>query len=469
MTRDPLTQLAIRHGTDKWGEHFYTPHYHALFADRRQRPLTVLEIGVGGYANRHCGGLSLLMWRDYFPHGRIIGFDLAEKALPAQERITLVRGDQSDPEHLARLAADHGPFDIIIDDGSHRSGHVIASFEHLFPHLAPDGIYVVEDTQTAYMPSFGGSWPGTPETSSMRYFMELANGLNHREITRFWPEVAAHPFAARISEMRFLHNLVVLFRGDNTAPSNQGPMQGDPRLAEAIDTVRADTGLCPVLRAASLSALHTSPAEACAALPKDLAGRIAGAEAAELAPHAEVLARFGQMARQGGAQALARAAAARLHDLFPDNAEFTLHAMALAESAAAAAAVFDRFAGAALGSGHRALPLRDYHALAEQMEARPGRTARRAVLRICAEGLRHHPDNNALRVLSARAHLDLDAPDAALAALENNSGGKFGVAEVVALTRRAVEALRAPPPPAPARPRPDRPKAARATTGRRRR
>jgi hypothetical protein len=25
---DPLTRLAIKHGTDKWGPHFYTPVYH---------------------------------------------------------------------------------------------------------------------------------------------------------------------------------------------------------------------------------------------------------------------------------------------------------------------------------------------------------------------------------------------------------------------------------------------------------
>jgi hypothetical protein len=35
---DPLTRLAIRHGTDKWGPHFYTPVYHELFAPLRDRP-----------------------------------------------------------------------------------------------------------------------------------------------------------------------------------------------------------------------------------------------------------------------------------------------------------------------------------------------------------------------------------------------------------------------------------------------
>ncbi|MBV8508817.1 MAG: hypothetical protein JO289_01505, partial [Xanthobacteraceae bacterium] len=36
---DPLTRLAIRHGTDKWGPHFYTPIYHELLAPLRDRPV----------------------------------------------------------------------------------------------------------------------------------------------------------------------------------------------------------------------------------------------------------------------------------------------------------------------------------------------------------------------------------------------------------------------------------------------
>ena len=47
--------------------------------------------------------------------------------------------------------------DIIIDDGSHLNRHVVKSFQVLFPLLADDGIYVAEDTQTAYWPGEGGS------------------------------------------------------------------------------------------------------------------------------------------------------------------------------------------------------------------------------------------------------------------------------------------------------------------------
>jgi hypothetical protein len=48
-------------------------------------------------------------------------------------------------------------FDIIIDDGSHVNEHVITTFEYLLPILNNEGLYVIEDTQTAYWPEYGGS------------------------------------------------------------------------------------------------------------------------------------------------------------------------------------------------------------------------------------------------------------------------------------------------------------------------
>ena len=44
----------------------------------------------------------------------------------------------------------HGPFEIIIDDGSHFWGDVIVSFIFLFPLLKQGGIYVIEDLHSSY-------------------------------------------------------------------------------------------------------------------------------------------------------------------------------------------------------------------------------------------------------------------------------------------------------------------------------
>src|SRR5882762_3410482 len=84
---DALTRLAIKHGTDKWGQHFYTPVYHSLFAHLRDKPIRLLEIGVGGYNFPKVGGASLSMWADYFPQGHILGIDIVEKKLSLGPRI----------------------------------------------------------------------------------------------------------------------------------------------------------------------------------------------------------------------------------------------------------------------------------------------------------------------------------------------------------------------------------------------
>src|SRR5205807_644190 len=88
---DPLTRFAIRRGTDKWGLHFYTPVYHALFRRMRQKPVRLLEIGIGGYGFKKIGGASLAMWADYFPNGQITGFDIEAKELDLGPRVTLRR------------------------------------------------------------------------------------------------------------------------------------------------------------------------------------------------------------------------------------------------------------------------------------------------------------------------------------------------------------------------------------------
>src|SRR5262245_10917439 len=141
---DPLTVLAIKHGTDKWGPHFYTPVYHSLFAHLREKPIRLLEVGIGGYGSTTVGGASLAMWAEYFPQGHIVGIDVSPKRLALDARVTTLVGSQDDPAFLARVSDEHGRFDIIIDDGSHVPQHVAATFHILFPRLADGGLYVIE-------------------------------------------------------------------------------------------------------------------------------------------------------------------------------------------------------------------------------------------------------------------------------------------------------------------------------------
>ena len=240
---DPLTALAIRHGTDKWGAHFYTPIYHATFAHLRHKPVRLLEIGVGGYEFRRDGGASLSMWADYFPRGRIVGIDVAEKKLDLGPRVTIVRGSQTDAEFLARVTAEHGPFDIIIDDGSHVPSHVVASFKALFPALAGDGLYVIEDVQTAFWPKYGGS----PRTGGDTFALaqSILQALNHAEVRLAAPDWQPPPVASTVRAFRAYHNLFIIEKGDNTEPSSLRLDRDEPHVARAIAAIEREVARAP--------------------------------------------------------------------------------------------------------------------------------------------------------------------------------------------------------------------------------
>lgn len=149
-----LCELADKHQTDKGGRsttyggvpgdtcHNYTPAYHAMFGHRRDSVRRVLEVGVNA-------GSSLRMWEEYFPAAQIVGLDIRREVLFSAGRIECHYADQSSRNSLlaAVAAAGGGPFDLIIDDGSHDDAHQITTTEALLPLLAADGVLVIEDIQ----------------------------------------------------------------------------------------------------------------------------------------------------------------------------------------------------------------------------------------------------------------------------------------------------------------------------------
>ena len=195
-TLDPLARI---YGTDKSSSfHGYTKLYEAHLGPRRHGVRCLLEIGIGGttplagYETAE-GGQSLRMWQDYFPNARIVGVDIAAKAVRGP-RISTEQGSQSDPAFLADVAARHGPFDVVIDDGSHLGPDVRTTFDALFGHLVPGGIYVIEDLATAYATwdGFCGGPPGTPGTQ-----MELLKELTDHVLRRYWDrDGTSRPVAA---------------------------------------------------------------------------------------------------------------------------------------------------------------------------------------------------------------------------------------------------------------------------------
>jgi len=220
-----LSRLARLFGTDKEASHFYTQHYHQHFKALRLKPVNVLEIGIGGYDDPNQGGQSLRMWKAYFPKGRINGIDLYDKRPHEQTRIRTFAGSQVDEPFLKQVIAEIGTPDIIIDDGSHRSEHIVASFKILFPLLAPNGIYAVEDLQTSYwgagstvIDDWGGSSDLNAPHTSMNFLKSLIDSLNYEEFTQegYTPSY----FDRHIIAMHFYHNLAFIQKGMNNEGSN---------------------------------------------------------------------------------------------------------------------------------------------------------------------------------------------------------------------------------------------------------
>jgi 23S rRNA U2552 (ribose-2'-O)-methylase RlmE/FtsJ len=131
----------------KW-LHYLEIYDHHFAPFRKLASVRVLEIGVS-----HGGFLEIL--RKYFGERAILfGIDIDPKCAALDGNGINIRiGSQADPSFLNSVIDEMGGVDLIIDDGSHIAQHQNASLEILFPRLAVGGVFIVEDTHTAY-------WPG---------------------------------------------------------------------------------------------------------------------------------------------------------------------------------------------------------------------------------------------------------------------------------------------------------------------
>lgn len=112
----------------------------------------MLEIGV-------YQGASLSMWRNYLhSESVIVGIDIDSACSRFDDPVHRVHvriGSQDDAAFLDSVCKELGPFDVILDDGSHLSAHMIASFNYLFlPALTERGLYIAEDTHTNFWSTY---------------------------------------------------------------------------------------------------------------------------------------------------------------------------------------------------------------------------------------------------------------------------------------------------------------------------
>jgi hypothetical protein len=217
--RNNLEKLALLYGSDKAGSHHYIKHYETYFKKFKKRKINLLEIGVGGYKHADQGGASLRMWKKYFRNGKIFAIDIYDKTPLNENRINIFKGNQTNRTFLKDVVDSIGQIDLIIDDGSHVNDHIIKSFQFLFPYLKNGGVYVIEDVQTSYWPSFGGNSNNLNDpTTAMNYFKKLTDSINFQElmINNYEPTY----FDKHIVGIHFYHNMIFVFKDENNEVSN---------------------------------------------------------------------------------------------------------------------------------------------------------------------------------------------------------------------------------------------------------
>lgn len=202
--------------SDKWS--LYLTELDRLFGSYRNRPVRLLEIGVQN-------GGSLEIWARYFPNARkIIGCDIDQRCAELRyrsARIAIVIGNANSDECESEISQHAPSFDIIIDDGSHKSSDIVRSFARYFPHLNDNGIYVVEDLHCSYWNNFEGGLHHP--LSAMSFFKRLTDIINHEHwrnnksgkelLTAFGNEFGIdfqNPDLSKIHSIEFMNSLCTI-------------------------------------------------------------------------------------------------------------------------------------------------------------------------------------------------------------------------------------------------------------------
>jgi len=144
-------------GSDKDTRHSYGQLYLELL--KNIEAPKILEIGVGSlndfpYAGFPSSGLtpggSLKAFRNVFPKATIVGIDIDPNSIEiikADSFYGFVVDQTSDSSLIQNKEnlLNHGPFDLIIDDGFHDPHANIRTLKAYFSLLSENGTYIIED------------------------------------------------------------------------------------------------------------------------------------------------------------------------------------------------------------------------------------------------------------------------------------------------------------------------------------
>jgi hypothetical protein len=162
----------------KWEHYFdiYDRLFHEFLTDRCKEPnskIKFLEIGVDR-------GGSLGLWKKMLKgRGIIFGIDINPKCAEIEDSGATIRiGSQDDPRFMNDVVSEMGGLDIVLDDGSHASSHIIKSFQILFPRMSENGMYIIEDVHASYWNYWGLGGGLRRKKSAVEYFKVKVDELH---------------------------------------------------------------------------------------------------------------------------------------------------------------------------------------------------------------------------------------------------------------------------------------------------
>jgi cephalosporin hydroxylase len=205
----------------KW--HHYFDIYERHLSRFRGTDCHLLEFGV-------MDGGSLFMWREFLgPGARITAVDIDPRTLQFNgllPDVTVVTGDQADQAVLDRIVAEHGPFDIAIDDGGHTARQQINTFNGIYASVAGDGVYICEDTHTSYWPEYQDAGPQTTMIEHAKKLVdEMHSVYRAAKPSRFsvpmaerQGDIAVSRFAASTYSIQFYDSMIVFEKRPRAEP-----------------------------------------------------------------------------------------------------------------------------------------------------------------------------------------------------------------------------------------------------------
>jgi len=211
----------------KGKKNFHVNHNHAyhemygqfllpkLYSIRDEnKGIRFFEIGLGCNHLSNIKKKGVYIWQALFndPKDKVWEVDVSKECVDSMIKsggvptgIIPLIGDQGNVTDLLNLVqVTGGNFDVIIDDGGHRNSQIFTSFNTLWPHLAPGGLYFMEDLQV-------GRAQGFEDSNGKTIMVEVIKDWIEQLVISF-PRLYTHKIPSQMKSVTCINHACVMVK-----------------------------------------------------------------------------------------------------------------------------------------------------------------------------------------------------------------------------------------------------------------